>query len=439
MNLLLINSDFCGIDDEETMPLAMYALGSVIRNKGHKIRILDPGLYRKGFFKDDIDQLIINEGLQYDVIAFSINTFTWARAMLQIKSLRKKQYKGYIIVGGVHPTRLPEYVMKKADIDYILLGEGEESFPLLLEALNGQYELDNVPNMVYKKDGKIVFTKKKSPINLDENIPLPAYDLVPESAYKQWSIESSRGCIGNCSFCSIIYKKCWRGYSEEEVFKRMLAAEKEIAFKNLPANIDFTDDYFFPDKDRAMKILNKMYETQFRKYRFIVESRIRDTYNQDYINIFKRLSGMSVQFGVECGYDEGLLRIKKGILKKDIFQAAEILYRNSLNSRVFFSFIIGFPWESKTKIYETLETAARIKIDYQVHVNISWWIPLPAEEFDYLRKIKPEIDYSIYDKVDWHLDVDLFMRTHPNLTNSDREEINAVMKRFKEFGYTLRL
>lgn len=439
MKVLLINSDFCGINDQETMPLAMYALGSVIRNKGHNIRILDPGLYRRGYFKEDIDQLIIDLSIQYDVIAFSVNTFTWPRAMLQIKNLRKNSYKGYIIAGGVHPTRVPEYVMKKADIDYVLLGEGEESFPILLDALENKCKLAEVPNLVYRNDEEILFTKRKSYIHLDNKIPLPAYDLVPTNAYKQWSIESSRGCIGNCSFCSIIYKRCWRGYNAEDVLQRMYAAEKEIANKNLPANIDFTDDYFFPDKDRAIKILNEMANSQFKKYRFIVESRIRDTYNQDYIHVFKKLCGMSVQYGVECGYDEGLIRIKKGILKKDIFEAANILYRNSLNTRVFFSFIIGFPWENKQQIYETLETAIRIRIDYQIHVNIAWWIPLPSEEFDYLRKIKPEIGYDIFDKIDWHRDVDLFMRTHPNLTEPDRDELNAIMNRLKEFGYTLRL
>lgn len=440
MKVLLVNGGFGMDDDSGTMQLTMYALGSCLREQGHKITIVDANLYQREILETDFINDIIAASRINDVIAFTINSFTWGHIRITIKKLRESSFKGIIIAGGVHVTHAFRHILEVSSIDYLLIGEGEISLPMLINGLEKGGNIDDVPGLIYKdKKQNIHSSRLETPINLNDDIPLPAYDLVPQGAYRAFTFESSRGCNGNCSFCSIIYKKCWRGYSAESTVKRLLSSEKILRNKISDKIMDFTDDHFFEDIQRAKDILTKLENTILRVYCITLEAKLKVFYDSELCKILKKFPYLNIQVGVECGYDTGLKKIRKGIRKKDILDVAEILYKEGLNKNVFFSFIIGFPWETKEEIFETLNTVAIVKSKYKIAINCVWWLPLPSAEFEILRKIDPSFTYSIFDDMNWINNKNIFQKSRPQLSSADIQEINLIMKNFSRFGYNLKL
>lgn len=438
MRVLLFNSDFGLEKENRIMPLTMYSLGAVLREHGHNIRIIDPGLYRSGFYTENIDTYLLEICNDYDVIAFSTNSFSWSRVRCHIEHLREDDYAGKIIIGGVHATHVFRHILMTTTVDYIILGEGELSFPKLLEALEGKCNVDESPGIAYRKNGEIVQTKGPDLISFSNAIPLPAYDLVPKGAYKMFSFESSRGCYGNCSFCSIIFKKCWRGYDAATVLERLNQTKEIMKHKLQALELDFTDDYFTGDVERAKSILKALAATEFRNYSFLIESRLKNLFDQDLIGLLKRYPFVSIQVGIESGYDEGLAMIRKGINCQDIIKAAELLYENNLAANTLFSFIIGFPEEDKKHILKTVYTAGYLKSKYNLNINCVWWLAMPSPEFDKLKMMNSEVNDSIFDQIDWHKNRDIFYQTHPLITQKDCIEINEIINLYGALGFSLR-
>jgi len=441
MNVLLINSDFSNVSfytDAAIMPLTMYHLGAFLRNDGHTIKIMDPILYRVGFYKQTFLDELLGEADKFDVIAFSANSFSWSLTLYYIKCLRKKNYKGKIIVGGIHPTLMTENVFENDYIDYAMVGEGEISFPKLINAISGRGEISEISGLAYISDGKLITNVPGDLIDFKNDWPLPAYDLVPKGAYSIFTIESSRGCYGNCTFCSILYKKCWRGYDPDIFLDRLNAATDIMDDKINGKMICFTDDCFTSNLERAKIILEKMSYTKFRNYAFIIESRLKQLIDIEFLSILKKFPSIKVQVGIESGYDAGLLNIRKGIRYDDIEKGAKLIHEYGLSANVLFSFIVGFPNESEKEVMETLRTVSYIKDKYNVETNCIWWLPLPSVEFTRLKKIATNINDNLFNDIDWQNNNELFFQTHPFINTEQFATIQEKIELSDDIGVSLR-
>ena len=153
MKILLINSSFGKrYDSRKTVTLAMYYLGAILRDKGHTIHIINPDDYIDGMVGESLASVIIEKFKDFDLFAFSSNTFTWGYVKKCIPTLKVNNIKNPIVVGGIHPSRVFNHIMQTTDIDYILIGEGDKSFPILVETLERKKNLSEVPNLVYRND-----------------------------------------------------------------------------------------------------------------------------------------------------------------------------------------------------------------------------------------------------------------------------------------------
>jgi radical SAM superfamily enzyme YgiQ (UPF0313 family) len=113
-----------------------------------------------------------------------------------------------IVVGGHHPTVLPEHAMEHRIIDFALRGEGEVSMPLLADALKTNGDITSIPGIVFrKKDGNLHIGKPVFANDLDR-LPLHAADLIDNDFYQRKHknsavITASRGCPLKCTYCSL--------------------------------------------------------------------------------------------------------------------------------------------------------------------------------------------------------------------------------------------
>jgi hypothetical protein len=163
-----------------------------------------------------------------------------------------------IVLGGHHPSTLPEAVIDHPAVDFILRGEGEVGFPVLARALRDHEPLDQVPGLVYRStDGMLCMAR---PVVVDDlsALPIPAFDLIAWRYYQRsggasLSLSATRGCPMRCTYCAV-NASSYHGFRQRSI--DALAAEVESAISIRPMKfINFEDEHLCADKSWALSLM----------------------------------------------------------------------------------------------------------------------------------------------------------------------------------------
>jgi hypothetical protein len=182
-------------------------------------------------------------------------------ALSTAAAVRKACPDACIVLGGHHPTALPEAVMDHPCVDLVLRGDGEATMPLLARALKDGTNLDAVPGLVRRRsDGSL---EVKPPVVVDDldRLPLPAQDLIQWRHYQRsgmgsLSLAASRGCPLRCTYCAV-NAASHHGYRRRSV--PSVIAELSAAFSIRPMGfIDFEDEHLCADKQWVMALMREI-------------------------------------------------------------------------------------------------------------------------------------------------------------------------------------
>lgn len=124
-----------------------------------------------------------------------------------------------LVAGGIYPTCVKERLLEESPwFDYVLTGEGEESFGLLLKAAGDPFAMDRVPGLIYRgREGSHANPRPALLENLNV-LPFPSRDFLLNSRLKVAQIFGSRGCTGRCDFCSSqLFRKKWIGRTPQNI------------------------------------------------------------------------------------------------------------------------------------------------------------------------------------------------------------------------------
>ncbi|MFX1260032.1 MAG: B12-binding domain-containing radical SAM protein, partial [Promethearchaeota archaeon] len=201
---------------------------------------------------------------RYDIVAITSMT-PQIYSAFEVAEMAKEQ-GCTTILGGYHPTLVPNYVAKNPAVDYTVRGEGEHTFKELIDYIDGNKNrvlLKDINGLSYKNEnGKVIHNKDRQlECNLD-NFPMPRRDLLRKKVYMNigariTTIETSRGCPHNCKFCCII--KMWKDPLQHITYrsKSLKRIMQEIY------DADWRDDFVFFCEDnftinikRTKKILD---------------------------------------------------------------------------------------------------------------------------------------------------------------------------------------
>ncbi len=173
-------------------------------------------------------------------------------------AVKKACPDAYIVVGGHHPTALPEAVMAHNAVDFVLRGDGEVGLPLLAQALAHGTGLDAVPGLVKRRsDGRPDVKPPAVADDLDQ-LPVPAFDLIQWRHYRRagqgsLSLAASRGCPMHCTYCAV-NAASYHGFRRRSV--ESVTAELCAAFEIHPMGfIDFEDEHLCADKQWTMALM----------------------------------------------------------------------------------------------------------------------------------------------------------------------------------------
>lgn len=314
-----------------------------------------------------------------DVVGITAPTPTM-KHVYKISEITKTIYpQCLVVVGGNHPTVLPQRTMKEGDkIDFIVIGEGEITFTQLLQALqNSQKEFSNIAGLCWRKEKEIIINEKRELIkNLDE-IPFPARDIFNLKLYyppptkkvskeNATSIVSSRGCPFNCIHCPS--RIIWHGYIRFRSADNVVAEiEKCVNEYNL-REFNFCDDTFTVNRKRAMEICNKIIAKKLRIY-WICFSRV-NTIDDELMRIMKKAGCRKISFGLESGNQRILDLMRKKTTLEQARKAVKIARRQRL--KVYGSFMLGNVGETAQTIKETIKFAKSLDLD-----NATFFIACP--------------------------------------------------------------
>lgn len=264
MNVVFISS--C----EET--LAIEYLSAALKQAGHSCRMsFDPQLFDDTYLKSklasrlfDYTDSIIEEvaACKPDLVAFSVvsDNFPWAARM----SAKVKQAIDVpIVFGGVHPTSVPEYVLKHSAADYVCMGEGEGAIVDLADNIKNEAICRTIPN-ICARDGDTIVCNEVRPLIEDlDNLPFPDKDIFYEKLpfiRSGYISLSSRGCVNKCTFCNnSLYKdriyagkgRFFRRRSARNVLTELIQAKQKYNYRA----VHFWDEIFISDRKWLFEFL----------------------------------------------------------------------------------------------------------------------------------------------------------------------------------------
>ena len=265
---------------------------SLVSNAKH------PVIYDEFNIKDNINKIIdaiMNK--EYDILGLSV--YIWNSLMIKeiLFKLKELGFNKPIFIGGPESYYNYELFLKKYHVNYVIFGEGEDTFNELLDYLEGKTNINKVSNLYYLENNNIVYTYKKNP---DLNKLTMDLSLIKDFKNRIAYLESSRGCPFKCSYCMASLEDKVRFFPIEKV-------KNEIKFllDNKTKTIKFLDRSFNINKDYMLEILNfiKDNDNGISIFQFEIVGDLLNNEVIDFINKNIRKGMLRFEIGIQSSND----------------------------------------------------------------------------------------------------------------------------------------
>lgn len=354
--------------------------GEVVRMP-HGLALISSSLKRNGFSVGLIDMRIVDGWNEFEekvkklktckYWGISINNIDFEYGVRASYIIKKIISDSCVVVGGLNPSLFPDNYKDIQTIDYVIMGDGEISFPKLIKGIKSNEKFPR-------------YIRGEKP-NLDE-IPWADRDLfdykretlnkyVPDQKRPVVSIIASRGCPFSCSYCQPAERDLFglpiRMRSPQNVINELLLLYEKYHFKS----VNTWDDMFMINNEWIYEFCD-LYEKHFNGIQLTACCRADIICRNE--NMIKRLADVGLkwlQIGFESGSQRLLNFIKKGTTVEQNILAGRICKKHRI--KMLASFMMGLPTETKEEAKKTVDMI--VDIDPE-HPTPFYFLPIPGTD-----------------------------------------------------------
>ena len=355
-------------------PLNLAYLGAIAEKYGHTVQLID----------GEAEQLTISEivdrvkDFSPDLIGLTATTPFFHIAVEQAQAF-KEVLKSPIVVGGPHVTYFREKIFHDC-FDYFVIGQCEGTFGAFLNTVERKEEVSRIPGILFREDGKSIFTGENPQVIALDEIPFPARHLLKLDLYhvgtlrgrkKYTSIMTSRGCPFKCVFCSTsVYGKGVRRRSKGNVISEIKHVINDLGIDHFY----FLDDTLTLNRRHILDLCDEM-ERQGLKFTWEGGNRA-NLVDEELIARMAECGLIRISFGLESTDLEVRRIIKKEIPLESYVTANELT--NKYGVETINSVMLGLPGDT----YETIEkTISFVRNSRAIkHATFGIAIPYPGSE-----------------------------------------------------------
>ena len=310
------------------------------------------------------------ESCSPDLIGITMLTGTYKSAENIGRIAKELNEDVVVVVGGTHPTVLPDETIKNEYFDYVVRGEGEYTFLDLAEGVM----IEDIPGLTYINErGRVVNNPDREFIEDLDSVPFPSRDLyINDTRYMDYGyLMTGRGCPFECTFCAS--KKVWRRHVRFRSPENVVEEVKYVHDKFGTKFFYFVDDTFTLNKKRTKKICELLIKSDL-DITWICDTRL-DTIDKELLQLMKESGCIRVKIGVESGSERILKMVRKKISKKQIKDSVTLIKKVGIELTIYL--MIGFPTETEEEMRETLDFARELDPTYY---SLSILAPYPGTE-----------------------------------------------------------
>lgn len=340
MNVLYIIPRYrtYGIEGHYVMPMGILYVSAYVKKSGIA-NVYTLNLNHVSGEEYDILQSYITKN-KIDFVGLGGLSGEYSDIVRVVSLVRKIDHNIIIQVGGGIMTADPMVTMQAMpDVDFGIIGEGEQTSVELIDAIARKLDLTSVNGIIYRCENGLRITNRRVEIDNLDTLPFPDYegfnyaeylrlnpDLSDEGKkYSQVSVIGGRSCKYNCTFCFHPSGSKYRQRSLDSIFSEIdyLVRNYDISY------IALREELFATDNERVRQFCERV-----RVYDFDWSIQLRiDSINKELVDLLKNTRCRYLFVGVESADDRVLKSMRKGITLAQIERALDMLRDAGLNSR----------------------------------------------------------------------------------------------------------
>lgn len=394
-------------------PLGLAYVAAALERGGYQVEIYDNYLIECPI--EEVKAEIKKR--QPQIVGITCSSLTYTRCIETAKAAKEACPTCKVVVGGPHPSYMPETMLQHCEIDYVVIGEGETAIVKLAASIfqgEPNSAIAKISGIACKINGEIARTAPEFITDLDL-VPFPARHILPMKMYDRAlpyidvkpvdTMSILRGCPYNCAYCETreLWGTACRAFSPQKVIDEI----KHMMEKYGTKGIYFVGDNFTINKNRSSELCRLIKENHL-DIKWTCETRA-DLVNKKLLMDMKSAGCQTIFFGTESGSPRIQQKLGKNIDLQEVERTFEICRQVGIKTAT--SFMLGIPGETVEDMQATFNYAKRLKADVCMF-NI--YIACPGSKLydevvsqhlydqmdNYLARVKtPEFDYDMLVKI----------------------------------------